>query len=176
MRLGLHLIVAMVMATATPVWAGCPAEGFVTSAGSAFVSAANAGTAQAFVNAASRYADLRGVALFALGTHRRDMPKSMEAEYVRLARNYMGAFMAKNASKVTGSNLKVVSCAGNTVTAQTSNGKKLIFRVSGSGGSYRVQDVNVSSVWLAGQMRTTFAGVINRNGGDINALMTYLRH
>ena len=40
---------------------------------------------------------------------------------------------------------------------------------------FLVRDVNVSSVWLAQQMRSTFVGVINRNGGDIDALFAYLR-
>jgi ABC-type transporter MlaC component len=177
MRLSSHAIAgALLVAAYSPAHAGCASEKFVTSAGTAFVNAANAGSAQAFVNAAARYADLRSIALFALGSHRNDLPKSQEAEYVGLARAYMGSFMAQNASRVSGSGLKVTACAGNTVTAMTANGKKIIFRVSGSGGSYRVQDVNVSSIWLAGQMRSNFTGVISRNGGDINALMKYLRH
>jgi ABC-type transporter MlaC component len=37
-----------------------------------------------------------------------------------------------------------------------------------------VRDVNFSSVWLAQQLRTTFVGVVNRNGGNIKALYSYL--
>ncbi len=87
----------------------------------------------------------------------------------------MGRFMAKHASKFAGSGLKVVSCNGNTVNASMDGGKRLMFRVSGGQGSYRVTDVNAASIWLAGQMRSTFVGVINRNHGDINALMAYLQ-
>jgi len=67
--------------------------------------------------------------------------------------------------------LKVTTCSGSVVTATASGGKKIMFRVGGG----RVQDVNVSSVWLAGQMRSTFVGVINRNNGDVDALLNYLR-
>ncbi len=155
--------------------ARCDAEAFVMSAGNAFMSAARAGSPQAFTSAAGRYADLRSIALFALGPHRKSLPKSKEGEYVGLAKAYMGRFMSKHASKFSGSGLKVVSCSGNTVNASMSGGKKLIFRVSGGKGGYRVQDVNAASIWLAGQMRTTFVGVLNRNHGDIDALLTYLR-
>lgn len=169
-------VFAAAMVTSTASWsANCPSEGFVLSAGNAFLAAARAGTPQAFTSAASRFADLRGVALFALGPYRKAMPKRMEGQYVALARNYMGAFMAENASKFSGTGLRVQNCAGNTVSATTAGGKKIIFRISGSGGRYRVQDVNVSSIWLAGQMRSTFTGVISRNGGNIGALMNYLR-
>ncbi|MFO1033430.1 MAG: ABC transporter substrate-binding protein [Hyphomicrobiales bacterium] len=175
-----HLFAAAALAfSATAVSpamaANCPAEGFVKSAGSAFVSAANSGSPQAFVNAASRFSDLRGVAMFALGYHRKEMPKALEAEYVRLARDFMGRKMAKYAGRISGANLTVTTCSGNTVTAVTSSGNKLVFRLSGGPGSYRVQDVNVSSIWLAGQMRSTFAGVMNRNNGGVPALMAYLR-
>lgn len=156
-------------------WADCPAEGFVLSAGNAFLAAARNGSPTAFTSAASRFADLRSIAMFALGPHRKSLPKAKEAEYVSLARAYMGAFMSKHASKFSGSGLKVTTCSGNTVNATMASGKKLIFRVSGSKGSYRVQDVNAASIWLAGQMRTTFVGVINRNNGDINALLKFLR-
>ncbi|MBL8790301.1 MAG: ABC transporter substrate-binding protein [Rhizobiales bacterium] len=153
----------------------CPAEGFVISAGNAFLSAARAGSPQAFTSAANRYADLRSIALFALGPHRKSLPKGQEARYVSLAKAYMGRFMAKHASQFAGSGLKVVSCTGNTVNASTAGGKRLVFRVAGGKRGYRVMDVNASSIWLAGQMRSTFVGVINRNHGDINALIAYLQ-
>ena len=54
------------------------------------------------------------------------------------------------------------------------SGKPVIFRLVRSGGGYLVQDINVSSVWLAQQLRANFVGVIRR-GGDIAALFAYLR-
>jgi ABC-type transporter MlaC component len=38
-----------------------------------------------------------------------------------------------------------------------------------------VRDVNVSSVWLAQPLRSTFVGVMRRNRGDFAALFKYLR-
>lgn len=170
------VLASVLLAMSGEAWAGkCDAEGFVLSAGNAFLAAARSGSPQAFTSAAGRYADLRSIALFALGPHRKSLPKGREGEYVSLAKAYMGRFMAKHASKFSGSGLTVVSCSGNTVNASYSGGKKLIFRVSGGKGSYRVQDVNAASIWLAGQMRSSFVGVLNRNHGDFDALFKYLK-
>jgi ABC-type transporter MlaC component len=157
--------------TSTSSFAACASQDLVIGAGKAFASASRAGSASAFLNAASRYADTRSIALSALGPHRKRLSKSQEGEYLRLAQGYMGKFMSQYSSRFNTAGMKITTCNGNIVTATAGGGRKIIFRV----GSGRVQDVNVSSVWLAGQMRSTFVGVINRNNGDIDALMDYLR-
>lgn len=151
--------------------AACPSEGLVLNAGKAFTSASRSGSAAAFQSAASRFADMRSIALSALGPHRKKLSKANEAEYLRLAQGYMGRFMARYSSRFNAAGMKVTTCRGNTVTAVANGGRKIIFRVGGG----RVQDVNVSSVWLAGQMRSSFVGYLNRNNGDINSLLDYLR-
>jgi ABC-type transporter MlaC component len=151
--------------------AACPSEGLVMGAGKAFTSASRSGSASAFLNAAARYADTRGIALSALGQHRKKLSRAEEAEYIRLAQGFMGEFMARYSNRFNASGMKITTCRGNMVTATTGAGKKIIFRVGGG----RVQDVNVSSVWLAGQMRSAISGVLNRNGGDVQALFRYLR-
>lgn len=176
-----HLVVALLAAhfllpgTAA---AGCAAEPFVRSAAAAMAEAARARSATAFSNVASRYGDLHGTALFALGPHRGSLKKSQEAEYVRLTRVFMGRFMLKHAQRFTGHGLDITSCTGNrpiVVKVRLKSGQNVIFKIQKTGGGYRVQDLNVSSIWLAQQLRSTFTGVIRRNGGDIGALMTFLR-
>jgi ABC-type transporter MlaC component len=149
----------------------CPNEALVLSVGKAFNVAAKSGSPNAFVSAASRHTDMRALALFALGPHRKKLSKAQEGEYIRLAKDFIGRFMAKYADRFKADGLKVVSCSGGTITATADGGRKLIFRVDGG----QLKDVNVSSVWLAGQMRSTFVGLINRNNGDIEALLRYLR-
>jgi ABC-type transporter MlaC component len=167
------IIAALVLAAVltSPAAADCPSEGLVVSAGKAFTSASRSGSAAAFMNAASRYADTRSIALSALGQHRSKLSKAQEGEYIRLAQGFMGRFMARNASRFNASGLKITTCSGNIVTASANGGHKIMFRVGGG----RVQDVNVSSVWLAGQLRSSIVGVLNRNGGDFDALFSYLR-
>lgn len=140
--------------------------------------AANNASPQAFSSAASRFADLRGISLFALGQYRRDLPRAREAEYVSQARDFMGRFMAQYASKFSGTRVDITSCVPDTsgliVSAKMAGGQTLTFRLRGSGGSYRVEDMSVSSIWLAQAMRSKFTGVISDNGGDVGALIDWL--
>jgi ABC-type transporter MlaC component len=171
MRSSILALAVVAFASTTSMAVACPAEGLVMSAGKAFTTASRSGSASAFQSAASRFADTRGIALSALGPHRKKLTKAQEGEYVNLAQGFMGRFMAQYSSRFNAAGMKVTTCKGNLVTVTANGGRKLIFRVGGG----RVQDVNVSSVWLAGQMRSTFVGVLNRNNGDISALLKYLR-
>ena len=174
----LALVFAVTLLWSPAAFAACGAEGFVTNAGNAFFAAARAKSPQAFTNAASRYADLRSIALFSLGQHRKKLPKAREAEYIALTRIFVGKFMAQYSARLSGSNLKVTSCLESgkalLLKASASGGKTLSFRVTKGKGGYRVQDVSVSSFWLAAQMRSKFVSVINSGGGDIDALFKYL--
>jgi phospholipid transport system substrate-binding protein len=152
----------------------CDAEKFVLSAGRAFTAAARSGSSTAFTSAARNYTDMRSIALFALGPHRKKLPPGKENEFVRMAQSFMGRFMSRYASRFNAAGMAVTTCSGNVINAQA-GGRKIVFRVAKRGGGYILEDVNVSSIWLAGQMRTTFTGVINRNGGDFNALWDYLK-
>jgi ABC-type transporter MlaC component len=158
----------------------CPADGFVQNAAKAYMGAARNGSPQAFSSAAGRFTDLRRVALFALGQYRRDLPRGREDEYVTLARNFMGRFMAQNAGNFSTSNVDIVSCAsgggGLVVSARLGGEKTISFRLRGGGGSYRVDDMSVSSIWLVQAMRNKFTGVISSHGGDVTALMDWLRN
>jgi ABC-type transporter MlaC component len=157
----------------------CEASAFITNAGNAFMGAARVHTASAFSGATARYTDLRGISMFALGPHRGRLSKAREAEYLALTRAFIGRFLMKHSSRFSGNGMKIKDCVttSNTLTVSTrmSNGKKIIFKLHRSKRGFLVRDVNVSSVWLAQQLRSTFVGVINRNGGDINALFAYLR-
>lgn len=156
----------------------CHAAGFVRSAGEAYDRAARSGSAAAFANAAARYSDLRSLSLFALGRHRKDLPKSREAEYLKLTRQFIGETLKIHGRGFRGSSLEVIDCkvsGGNViVTARASGGTKVIFRLARTGGGYTVKDINMRGVWLMQQMRSTFVGTINRTG-SIDGLFAYLR-
>lgn len=158
----------------------CEASAFIANASNAFMGAARLQTASAFSGATARYTDLRGISMFALGPHRGLLSKSREAEYLSLTRGFIGRFMMKHSRRFSGSGMTIKECVTSsnalTVSTRMSNGKKIIFRLHRSKRGFLVRDVNVSSVWLAQQLRSTFVGIINRNGGDINALFAYLRN
>ena len=155
----------------------CAAAAFVKSAGQAYDRAASSGSASAFASAAARYSDLRSLSLFALGRYRKDLPKSREAEYLKLTRQFIGQTLKTHGSGFQGANLTITDCkqsGGNlVVTARTSGGTKVIFRLARAGGGYTVKDVNMKGVWLVQQMRSTFVGTISRTG-SIDGLFRYL--
>ena len=117
--------------------------------------------------------------MFALGPHRKLITRSREDEYVTLTRGFIGRFMAEYSSRFAGDGLTIIDCASSqnalTVNTKLSNGKRIIFKLYKTRRGFLVRDVNISSVWLAQQLRSTFVGVIRRNNGDINALFIYLR-
>lgn len=156
--------------------AGCPAEGFVKSAGNAYDRAAASGSPSAFASAADRFSDLRSLSFFALGQYRKELPKSREAEYLSLTRKFIGQTLQKHGSGLRGGDLTVLDCAqsggGLVVTTRSASGKKIVFRLAKAGGGYTVKDVNMSGVWLAQQMRSKFTGTISRGGMD--GLFAYL--
>lgn len=173
----LAFALALLSSAITASAGDCAAEPFVKSAGSAFLSAARSGSPAAISGAVGRYSDLSGIAMFALGPYRKQLGNGDEAKYVSLTRGFIGRFIAKHSGKVGGGSLTVVSCSGSAsaplVTA-TAGGKRVIFKLSKTRNGYIVRDVNFASIWLAQQMRSTFTGVIRRNGGDIGALYSYL--
>ncbi|MDE2445191.1 MAG: ABC transporter substrate-binding protein [Alphaproteobacteria bacterium] len=150
----------------------CPADAFIQSAGAAFMSASRAGSPGAFTSAASRFADLNSIAIFALGPYRADLPKGREGEYVNLTKKFMGQFMFQYASKFSGNSIVITSCNGNVIGAKLSTGQSLTFRLRG--GGKRIEDVSVSGIWLAQTLRSKFVGVIRNNNGDVGALLSWL--
>lgn len=162
-------------ALALPARADCEAGPFVNAAGNAIVGAARTGSPGALAGVASRYADLRSIALFALGPHRASLKKSQEEEYVRLTRAFIGRFMAEHAERIAASGLSVTGCSGEVVKARTADGRSLAFKVKKSGGRYQVADLSVASVWLAPQLRSKFVSVLRHHNGDMGALIRFLK-
>lgn len=141
--------------------------------------AARSQSPAAFSGVASRYTDMTSIALFALGQHRGALPKGKRAEYVALTKGFIGRFMAKHASRFKGTGITVTDCSGSgrnmTVNARLSGGQKVVFKLYKTRSGFLVRDLNVSSIWLAQQLRSTFTGVLRRNNGDVGALLRYLR-
>lgn len=177
---GLAAVLLLVLSLGGPAMASakCEAESFVRSAAQAYDRAAGSGSASAFANAAARYADLRSLSLFALGRYRSELPKSREAEYLKLTRQFIGETLKDHGSGLRGASLTIIECkksGGNlVVSARTSSGTRVTFRLARAGGGYTVRDINMKGVWLIQQMRSTFVGTINRTG-SIDGLFDYLR-
>lgn len=155
--------------------AKCAAESVILSAGKAYDRAARAGTSAAFASALAQFSDMKGTAMFALGRYRKLLPKAREAEYIALTRKFMGDFMLEYGKGFRASSLTITECSDSSVSAKLEDGSRVKFRVDRSGSRYVIRDINVKSIWLVQQMRSTFVGTISREGGDIDALFKYLK-
>ena len=149
----------------------CDAEGLVTGIATSFEHAASAHSSSAFSSAVGHYADMRSLALFALGPYRAKLQHADEAQYVNSARGFLGRWMADNSDKISGSGITIQSCTEQVVSARFGNGTSVVFRLA---GPRRVSDVSVSGISLSGVLRDKFTGVIRNHGGDMQALLDYL--
>jgi len=127
-------------------------------------------------------ADVRAIALFALGTWRSKMPKDMSADYVDLVVNYTANAFIDYVNRFSGA---VVAIEGSSsqgafttvdakLTYAEGRSSQIRFRYANT-GTPRVKDVNVQGIWLSLQLRERFSGLLKRNNGDFAELMAFLR-
>jgi len=175
----LAMLILLFPLTARAATAPCPASDFVIGVGNAIDRAARRNSPAAFAAVVAHYSDLRGISFFALGRYRKLMPREREAEYLTLTRDFVGQFLADHAGGFRTTGLKIVTCTGDpsamTVSIRLASSQKVVFRLYRAGSGYMIRDVNLESIWLAQQMRSTFVGTLSRSGGDINALFSFLR-
>ena len=123
------------------------------------------------------------MAMFALGKHRKNLPAGQRAEYIALVEGFMVYTLSQFSRKFKGRKFEVIksrkTSRGLTVESKLKflGGKqqKVTWKLVGSGGNYRVADINFQGVWLAGLLRSSFASVIKKNGNNVRGLIAYLR-
>ena len=155
--------------------APCAAGKVAERAGNAFVKAARSKSSSAFAGALRSHADMRSIALFALGKHRKKLPKSSEGTYVKLTSRYVSRTLASFSKKFRANSVETVRCRGKTVEARLNQlggrpPQKVLFRIKGS----KVSDVNVQNVWLAQLLRSNFSSVLKKGGNNISVLFAHL--
>ncbi|MEP6826924.1 MAG: hypothetical protein ABJA10_02495 [Aestuariivirga sp.] len=168
-RFTLVLSLAAVGFSPSAMAINCPVEGLVQDAADAFAAASRSHSASAFANSAARFADMRALALFALGPYRSQLPSGMEGRYISRAKVFMGRFMAQYSGRITNSDLTITNCSPQVVSARMGD-SSIVFKLSGN----RITDVSVSGFSVAHAMREKFTGIITDKGGDVKALVDYL--
>ena len=155
---------------AGPVFAdGCPSKDLAQQAAAAIQGAARQRSPQAFINAAGRYIDLNALSLTALGSYRSKLTSAQQGRYLVAARKFIGKFLVDNADKIPTSGVSTISCSGTLATVRFDSGAALTFRMAGPD---KVSDVLILGISVVGAMRSYFTGIIQRNNGDMNALIT----
>ncbi len=162
---------------------------YVKKLGAEVIRLANAGTRgdkglqRKFAALFNRYISIPTVANFALGRAQQELPGGDKAMFYDLVANYAAALFVWYVDDFKGDSLEINTSAsqGKFTTVDTSikggglGGEKLRWRISGSGGNYRIADLNVKGIWLTISMKKLFADTLKSSNGDFKALYAKLR-
>ncbi|MGF7161208.1 phospholipid transport system substrate-binding protein [Rhodoligotrophos appendicifer] len=160
------------------------AEKFVQSIGQNVLAAARAQSAGQFGAILRKSADIQTIANYSLGRYRAKLPAAQKKEYYKLFETYITNVFVSNASKISGSSLKINGSQARSDSVivssevQFSDGRPampVIWRLVKAGGGYKIFDINVQGVWLAGLTQQSFVSVISQNNGDVGSLMAFLQ-
>ena len=169
---GMMLAVWLGIGSATQVQA-CEGAQVANAAGAAFLDAAKQGSAAAFSQALSAYADMGQITIFALGRYQNQLHPNRRAELTNLTARYVSTTLADFAKKFRGSGIEAIRCRPGEVISRFSRGsraERITWRLNGN----RITDVHVQNVWLGQLLRDNFTSVIQRGGGSIDALFYHL--
>jgi phospholipid transport system substrate-binding protein len=128
--------------------------------------------------------DMMQMSRFVLGPYWRSASESQRQEFVKLFEDYIVIAYSGRFSQYSGEQFKIVGSRpeGDSalVTSQIlrPNGGppiKVDWRVGKEGAEYKIVDVVVEGVSLLVTQRQEFASVIQRNGGQLDALMQLMR-
>lgn len=165
------------------------AEGFVqnlTEKGVAFLSDDNLSMEQQkqeFKSILNRDFDLNTIGRFALGRYWKSASSEQRAEYLKLFNtmvieaysqrfeNYNGQDIEVTGSRPEGKDILVMS----VMKQKSGPDVRLDWRVRQKNGGYKVVDVIVEGVSMSLTQRSDFASVIQRGGGNVEALLQHLR-
>jgi phospholipid transport system substrate-binding protein len=128
--------------------------------------------------------DAPGIARFVLGRYWRLATPMQQQEFVRLFTDYVALVYANRLAEYSGETLRVTGSRpapeGELVSSEIirTNGQppaRVDWLLTPQGGAYKISDVMVEGVSMAATQRSEFASVIQRNGGQIQGLITALR-
>lgn len=130
--------------------------------------------------------DVPEISRFVLGPYWRTATDAQRAEFTKLFETYLVHAYSVRFNAYAGQQLKVGSArpeGDNASLVQSqiavpSGGQppvRLDWRVSGQGSAYKISDVTVEGVSMALTQRQEFASVIQRGGGQLEALLKVLR-
>jgi phospholipid transport system substrate-binding protein len=188
MRL-LRVLLVLVL-TAAPAAAASDAAGFVTELGQKTLDIINKKPAKAerdqrFRSILREGFDMQALSRFVLGPHWRSATDAQKQEFMKLFEDWIVSAYGERFSQYSGEQFKVVGQRpeGDAVTLVTSqivrpNGGPPIrvdWRVAKSSGQEKISDVVVEGISLMVTQRQEFASVIQRNGGQLEALLKILR-
>ncbi len=168
--------------------ASASGEAWVSNVSGQVVSVINSGASNAsksskFRSLFSRNADTNSIGLYVLGKYRKKLPAARRSEYFSLVKRYVAKVYLSHLNKARVKNVDIKSskpcrkdeCVKTVVSLDGKSPLKITWRIRPRGGSYRIVDLNVQGIWLAGAQQSSFVSRISSSGGDVNALINWLK-
>jgi phospholipid transport system substrate-binding protein len=181
------LVLAAMFGMAAPASASAAAEKYVTGIAEDVMALANTGQKgpalrAKFAALMNRYINLKSVADYALGPYNKKLPAARRPEFYDLVSNYAAALFVYYVEDFRGTELEIISTTKQgkfTVIHSAIKGKggreQVRWRLTSSGGGFRVSDVNLKGVWLTISMKDRFSKVLKSSKGDFGPLFAELR-
>lgn len=128
--------------------------------------------------------DMATIGRFALGTYWKSATPAQQKEYMKLFNNMIVKVYAKRFSDYKGQKFEVKSVrkegekdhiVTSFIIPADGAQVQVDWRVRSKGGAYRVVDIIVEGVSMSMTQRSDFASVIQRGGGNVDALLVHLR-
>ena len=128
--------------------------------------------------------DVPGIARFVLGRYWKTATPEQQQEFVKLFEDYIALVYSAQLSAYSGETLKVTGSrpgpegaivASEIVRPTGGPPVKVEWHLTDRNGTYKINDVAVDGISMAVTQRSEFASVIQRNGGQFQALLSALR-
>ena len=128
--------------------------------------------------------DVPGIARFVLGRYWQIATPQQQQEFISLFTNYIALAYSERLAEYSGETLRVTgsraAAAGSMVSSEIlrPNGAppaKIDWLLTQENGAYKISDVIVEGVSMAVTQRSEFASVIQRDGGQVQGLITALQ-
>ncbi len=178
------LVASQMVLASSPAHASRAAEQFVSAVANKALRAARSRSSSQFRSIVNRYTAISSVSRFSLGKYARRITKSQKRTYRKLIRGFITRQFIDNADSLAGQSFVVKSSRARSnrdiivkgaIVFSGGRQAPVEWRVVRTGSSFRIFDIKVKGVWLALNMRSQFASVLHKSGGDMNALFDYLR-
>lgn len=128
--------------------------------------------------------DVPGIARFVLGRYWQIATPQQQQDFIRLFTSYIAVAYSDRLAEYSGETLRVTgsraAADGSMVSSEIvrPNGAapaKIDWLLTQENGAYKISDVIVEGVSMAVTQRSEFASVIQRDGGQVQGLITALR-
>jgi len=128
--------------------------------------------------------DVPGIARFVLGRYWKTATPEQQDEFVKLFEDYIALVYSSQLAAYSGEKLKVTGSrpepegavvASEIIRPTGTPPVKVEWHLTDRSGTYKINDVAVDGISMAVTQRSEFASVIQRNGGQVQGLITQLR-